>query len=196
MAIEIEIKAWVENISAVRARLEELGRYSGQFRKDDEYWKYRSESMDGLGSGVRIRRTEDGQAAVVNFKRKEVRDGMEVNDEREFSVSDAAAFAGLLVRLGLSPWIRKRKVGEAWDLDGITAELSEIVGLGTFVELEIIAQADDAKTVSSARKRLFDALDRLGVDRARIEERYYTEMLREAAAGRSMADFRTQRPEL
>lgn len=196
MAIEIEIKAWVEDIASVRARLEALGRYSGLFKKDDEYWRPRSGPSDGLGSGVRIRRTSDGPSAVVNFKRKEVRDGMEINDERELEVSDAAVFAELLDRIGLAPWIRKRKVGEAWDLDGITAELSEIVGLGTFVELEILAQDDDAETVSSARRRLLDALDRLGVDRTRIEERYYTEMLREAAAGRSIADFRTQRPDL
>jgi adenylate cyclase class 2 len=118
---------------------------------------------------------------VVNFKRKEVRDGMEVNDEREFSVSDAEVFAELLKRLGLEPWIRKRKIGEAWNLDGITAELSLVVGLGRFIELEILADSDDGATVAAARARLLDAVDRLGVDRSRIEGRYYTELLREAA---------------
>lgn len=178
MAIEIELKAWVENKIEVRKKLEAIGRHLGSHQKDDEYWKPDEAGLLTGGSGVRIRRTAGGPA-VVNFKRKEVRNGMEVNDEREFEVSDAEAFAELLKRLGLHPWIRKRKTGEAWDVDGITAELSKIEGLGLFAELEILAQTDDVQTVENARARLLDALDRLGIDRNAIESRYYTEMLME-----------------
>lgn len=182
MAIEIELKAWVDDAEAVRKRLCAIGAYEGRYDKDDEYW--RSRSGTALGSGVRIRRLktagEDGEertAAVITFKKKEVRDGIEVNDEREFEVSDAEAFAELLSRLGLAPWIRKRKIGESWSIDGITAELSEIVGLGKFVELEILSDTDAAEVVASARKRLSDALSTLGVGEDRVEARYYTEMI-------------------
>lgn len=193
MAIEIEIKAWVDDAETVKNRLAAAGEHRGSYRKDDEYWKGRPGSPDALGSGVRLRRTADGPEAVVNFKRKEVRDGMEINDEREFGVSDAAAFAELLTRLGLQPWMRKRKIGEAWDIAGITAELSLVEGLGTFIELEILAEEDSAETVDEARSRLLAALDGLGVPRRRIEPRYYTEMLREAA-DRGRTDFSVQRP--
>ncbi|MFA6505799.1 MAG: class IV adenylate cyclase [Treponemataceae bacterium] len=179
MAIEIELKAWVDDRTALRAKLEKFGRFVGAYQKDDEYWRPREEgSRETAGSGVRIRRTGTGPA-IVTFKIKEVRDGMEVNDEREFEVSEAETFSELLTRLGLSPWIRKRKVGEAWDLDGITAELSLIEGLGVFAELEILAESDDSHTVASARKRLLDALEQLGLPKEKIESRYYTEMLDE-----------------
>lgn len=184
MAIEIELKAWADDPAAVRARLSEAGDFLGSYEKDDEYWK--DAAVPGgreLGSGVRIRRLSapggagPASRAVATFKRKEVRDGIEVNDEREFEVSDAEAFAELLSRLGLSPWIRKRKVGAAWNLDGITAELSELAGLGTFVELEILSDTDESETVARARERLLRALAALGVPEDRIEGRYYTEML-------------------
>jgi adenylate cyclase, class 2 len=106
-----------------------------------------------------------------------------VNDEREFTVSDATVFGDLLSRLGLAVWIRKRKIGEAWTADGVTIELSEIEGLGFFVELEILADVDDAATVAEARKRLQATLERIGIDAAKIETRYYTEMLALNAKG-------------
>jgi adenylate cyclase class 2 len=132
MAIEIELKAWADDPRRSAPACAPKESLWGAYVKDDEYWKD-SGGPGGreLGSGVRIRRLSApgaGPDAVVNFKRKEVRDGMEVNDEREFSVSDVEVFAELLRRLGLEPWIRKRKVGEAWNLDGITAELSLVVG--------------------------------------------------------------------
>jgi adenylate cyclase class 2 len=186
VAIEIELKAWADAPEDVRTRLEAIARPLGSYDKADEYWRFPAENpgegsagAPALGSGVRIRRLDAAApGAVVTFKRKEVRDGIEINDEREFEVSDAASFAELLSRLGLSPWIRKRKTGAAWDADGITAELSDIETLGTFIELEILADSDDGRTVETARARLLDLLDRLGVPRERIEGRYYTELLR------------------
>lgn len=184
MAIEIELKAWADAPEEIRVRLAAIARPLGSYDKADEYWRFPADrpQQPELGSGVRIRRLDAAAPdAVVTFKRKEVRDGIEINDEREFAVSDAATFAELLSRLGLVAWIRKRKTGAAWDADGITAELSDIESLGTFIELEIIAESDDPRTVEAARARLLDLLDRLGVPRQRIEGRYYTELLRGAA---------------
>lgn len=181
MITEIELKAWVYDPEEVKARLMKLGTYLGSYTKDDEYWRD-SAGQRELGSGVRIRRLSGSVAgerprALVTFKRKEVREGVEINDEEEFEVSDVDTFAALLTRLGLSPWIRKRKVGEAWNLGGITAELSLLVGLGTFVELELLSEEADPGTIARSRTRLMEALSTLGVPEERIETRYYTELL-------------------
>jgi adenylate cyclase class 2 len=185
---EIELKAWIGDPAALGAKLDAAGHPAGSYDKSDEYWRPRAGSPEAaglsLGSGVRIRSGERGAAsAIVNFKRKETRAEVEVNDEREFAVSDAAAFRELLDRLGLAPWMRKRKVGRAWDCAGVTAELSRVEGLGDFVELEILADSDDEATVAAARGRLLDLLDRLEVPRSAIEARYYTAMLAERAGG-------------
>lgn len=187
MATEIELKAWVDDPEGTSLRISGFAEERGLFLKEDAYWRPLIGGRPGdgpapnLGSGVRIRR--EGAAATVNFKRKEVRSGMEVNDEREFRVSDADAMGELLSRLGLGVWIRKRKSGRAWDWEGMTIELSEIEGLGTFVELEILSERDDAATVAAARSRLLEGLRRCGVGEDRIEGRYYTEMLEGLRAG-------------
>ena len=147
---------------------------------------------------VRVRtETREGSAGevsrevLVSYKVKEVREGLEINDEREFAVSgpdpaagpDAghAVFEELLRRLGLERRAEKHKQGWAWEYRGITAELSLVRGLGWFVELEILADNDRGETVADARSRLLALLAELGVAAERIESRYYTELLRGGA---------------
>jgi predicted adenylyl cyclase CyaB len=187
MAIEIELKARVDNPGVVREKLDGLALYNGEFLKEDTYWKQENPAKGPETlplSGVRIRR-ESGRDATgeayriitVTCKSKETREGIEVNHEREFSVSDAEAFEELLGQLGLKPAIGKRKSGFSWNYNGITAELAEVTGLGWFTELEILAGADEPETVGIARQRLLELLLKLGIGEDRIEPRYYTEML-------------------
>jgi adenylate cyclase class 2 len=188
MAIEIELKAWVDDPLAVKEKLGRLALYNGEFLKNDTYWKQenpeiRPEAFPFSGVRVRKERGRDAKGKVysaiaVTYKSKETREGLEVNYEREFSVSDVEAFEELLGQLGLKPEISKRKSGFSWDYNGITAELTDVAGLGWFAELEIIAGNDDPETVRIARRRLLELLAKLGIDEDRIEARYYTEMLR------------------
>lgn len=211
MATEIELKAWVDDPAATAALLDGAWSPLAVYDKDDEYWRPGDPARRGsLGSGVRIRteRTasrsdaspdlgqglgaaverllggRDGVTAVVNFKKKEVRAGIEVNDEREFSVDEPDTFRELLRRLDLRPAIRKRKRGLSWSSGDATLELSEVAGLGVFLEIEILADSDDQGTVAAARKRLRELLAGAGIDEGRIEERYYTELLEARGLGR------------
>ena len=122
-------------------------------------------------------------ACLVTFKIKERRlDGLEVNRETEFSVSEGAAFTGLLSWLGFAPGFCKHKTGEVWDVDGVTAELADVaVGvepLGRFLELEIITTDNGAQMVETARARLLAVLAACGLGEDSIEKRYYTELAR------------------
>lgn len=183
MATEIELKAHVENPEALKERITGVAVFSGSFEKDDAYWY----GSDGVPPPeVRIRQATgtgpDGavsRAVWVTYKTKDVRNGIEVNDEQEFTVSDAVPFEQLLRRLGLSPKIRKHKQGWAWNCEGITVEVAEIAGLGWFAELEIIADNSRPETVASARRRLLGCLAQLGIPEDKIEPKYYTEMLKE-----------------
>jgi len=50
---------------------------------------------------------------LATYKTKEISDGIEVNHECEFTVSDADLFEELLSRLGLRNSVRKEKEGWA-----------------------------------------------------------------------------------
>jgi adenylate cyclase class 2 len=192
MATEIELKAHVDDPGSIREKLDALGRYNGEFLKDDIYWRQDTGGKRGnlenrrelSPFSVRVRKESGGdaggrvcRAVIVTYKSKEMRDSIEVNNEREFSVSSAEPFEELLGHLGFSPAIIKRKSGFSWDYNGINAELAEVAGLGWFAELEILAGDDSPETVWTARMRLLELLAKLGIGEDRIEPRYYTEML-------------------
>jgi adenylate cyclase class 2 len=195
MAFEIELKAWVEKYifsnsgyragggtvcEKLRNRLNTLGIYECAYEKDDVYY-----------SGIRVRREKnasvDGrhsERVLVTWKVKEIRDGIEINDEKEFEVSDGKIFEELLERFDLRPESIKKKKGRAWNCaingkEPVRAELSEVEGLGWFIELEIIAGDNSEKTVTEGRNRLLSLLDNMGIPRNSIESRTYTELLQD-----------------
>jgi adenylate cyclase class 2 len=211
MPLEIELKAHLDDCTPVEKRLSGLGTFCRSYKKSDSYW---FPMQTGTGeaslppSGVRVRRESgtdaDGTAyetVLVTYKQKEITDGIEVNDEREFTVSSPSAegvpsdaapiFEDLLTRFGLQKGINKEKQGRAWTIPPesagqsgavqrpILAELSLVTGLGWFVEIEIIAEDDDGQTVEESRKRLLALLEKLEISADRIEARPYTLMLRE-----------------
>jgi len=195
MSTEIELKAHVKDYKALKALLSKKADYSGAFEKDDTLWfpgdtRYLAGESLLHPYGLRIRREKrsfpDGSAESKCFathKIKEVRDGIEINDEREFEVNPGSAFEDFLRRMGLKPGLSKRKRGWAFSLNEINAELVEVEGLGWFVELEIVtennlAEGKSEKIVAEAREKLLEFLDGLGINRDAIESRFYSEMLR------------------
>jgi adenylate cyclase class 2 len=188
MSVEIEIKAWVQNFDGLQKKLDALGEYRGSFKKSDAYWYPKAPVPAACTlppTGLRVRKEEDtapagavSRAVYVTYKVKKIQGGMEINDEKEFTVSEADVFEDLLACLGLEKRNCKRKKGLSYQIDGITAELLELPGLGSFIELEILSADDKNETVAAARSRLYKLLAELGIPETAIESRYYTEMLR------------------
>ena len=195
MAVEIELKARLDDFEPVKERLSAMGTYCRAYTKSDTYWLPASSNAGQpaatIPSGVRVRRDRgvnaDGSAygsILVTYKTKEIYDGIEVNDECEFTVSDAAPFEELLRRLGLREAIRKEKQGWAWLFEEpvpILAELSSVAGLGWFLEIEIQAvNGSPQAVIDESRRRLLALLEKLKIPAEQIEPRPYTLMLKEA----------------
>jgi adenylate cyclase class 2 len=192
MAFEIELKTRLGDPEPVRRRLDALGKFLGSYEKNDAYWFPAGEAsgIDLPPSGLRVRHEADTdtqgrsrERVLVTYKTKETQGGIEVNDEQEFAVSDAAAFEKLLARMGLRVEIRKEKRGSAWNLpegegEPVLAELSMVKGLGWFLEIEILAAGKDDQTMAQSRLRLLSLLAKFGIGEDQIEGRPYTELLR------------------
>jgi adenylate cyclase class 2 len=200
MPVEIEIKAHVNDFERIKTNFSSSGGHPSAIEKEDAYWIAPENSGNAAEaiplSGIRIRQetkvTAEGvreERTLVTYKTKERREGLEVNDEKEFAVSDKKPFEELLTRLGFNPGLRKHKSGWSWNIDGITAELFRVQGshtpraeglvLGWFAELEIIAETGDSETVQAARTRLMQLLEMAGIPQDAVEQRYYSEMLQE-----------------
>ncbi|MDR2807425.1 MAG: class IV adenylate cyclase [Spirochaetaceae bacterium] len=180
MGIEIELKAWVDDPAMVSQIFTAIGaEFVGTFEKDDCYWIFPA-SLQELRIRKEVKTDPSGivvQSSCVTYKTKEIQDGIEINDEQEFDVSDAGIFEKLFIRLGAIPKITKYKQGQAWNYNGITAELLLVRNLGHFIELEFISDSRDTQTVHNIKSRLMDLLSRLNISTNRIEPRYYTDLL-------------------
>jgi len=197
LAIEIELKAHIKDSEALKLLLSDKAQYLCSFEKEDTYY-FPSNNSDIPKSGVRLRSEnkafQDGtekKDVYVTYKTKEARDGIEINDEKEFEVlssqnSTARVFNEFLKMMGLMPGYSKRKRGWAFSKEEIYAELLEVEKLGWFLEMEIVVNDIDEPdrkdaTIKEKRKKLMGFLSGLGIEKDAIESRYYSEMLKEVA---------------
>ena len=188
--MEIELKAHVADNESIRHLLFKKADYQYAFEKEDAYWSL--PSVMGVGpTRLRVRsenRTFSDRNEITStfltYKIKEVRDGIEVNDEREFEISSSSGrtaeeFSSLLKMMGLIPGARKRKRGLSFYSDGINAELTEVGKLGWFLELEIFDKNYRDEDFEKFKKRLLDFLADMGIAKEAIESRFYSDMIQE-----------------
>lgn len=205
---EIEIKAHVADPVAAEKNIRAFAGFEGHVSKSDTYWKKNgseTECDDIADSGatgqtapqpvkVRIREERDPErgegTTVVTYKRKELQGDIEVNDEREFSIDDRAAFETLIGDLGFVPYVKKEKDTKSFshragDGNEVTIELSLVAGLGWFVELEILADNPSSEETARAQTALRETLARCGIPESAIERRYYTDLIAESASAKA-----------
>lgn len=172
---EIELKARVADPAAVENRLRQFCAFAGETDKNDRYWQ------NSAGLRARIRE-ETGRPAVLTWKQKTLAGGIEVNEENEFSVSSAAQAAAFLSAAGFTPVLCKKKHTKTFrfSLDGGQAaslELSDVYGLGFFLEIEICLQQPDTRQTEAAKRILRELLAKAGLPEQAVEPRYYSELL-------------------
>jgi len=177
MHIEVEVKAKVLDVPLLKKRLQTLG---AQFQRDyckiDLY--YRCILPDATKQDVRLR-TDNG-VFWVTFKDKSMSAGVEINKEHEFTVSDENPFLELLKRFGANLIIRKVKKGTSWMLENLHVEISDVEGLGDFVEIEYVNDVPDAEVDkhSIAAKALVEAArKKLEIPDSDVEKTPYTVLL-------------------
>lgn len=176
--VEIEMKARVADPRTVREKLSGIFIYEGDVEKDDEYWSAPTLSAAIPAAGFRYRIRREGRGTTVTFKDKTYSDGMEINSEVEFGISDEDAFRSFMARLSAQPLYRKKKKGSQWrGKDGLLAELVEVEGLGFFLEIEQVV--DDARKADLVliKEKIGRVMEKCGLSRSDIECRPYSQLL-------------------
>lgn len=189
---EIELKAHVTDRKNVIKNLERFADFSGAVEKDDTYY---SNTIDGKLVKARIRKetpfttteiqdapqTTAQKSVIFTYKKKEVigQDGtaIEVNDEKELFLSEAEPFEVFLKDTGFKTTLKKHKTVLSWHYDGAHLELCTVERLGDFMEIEILSESNDEKTVTQTKEKLLKMLSKCGISEDKIENRYYSQML-------------------
>jgi adenylate cyclase class 2 len=141
MAVEIEAKMRVRDLSVVRDRLKATGAVSaGSVVELNTFFDTEDRSLLAADQGLRLRvnrNTADGtERYIITYKGPRQHGQLKSREENELTVTSDRDAIALLRCLGFKQVISFEKRRESWKLGGCSVELDELPFLGTFVEIE------------------------------------------------------------
>lgn len=192
---EIELKAHVYDKAALTKKLNSFAEYRGNVSKYDSYWKQpplfsllsaKKSGEKGTVIRIRIEKSDTEKnplRTLITCKHKQRIAGsgtnsgkspLEVNEEHEFTVSDAAAFEKLIIAAGFSPFLTKHKECMQWQHEDMLIELCTVDDLGDFLEIEIVKE--NRGDVKAAQIKMEKLLEKCEIPLEQIEPMYYSEL--------------------
>ncbi|MBP3879848.1 MAG: class IV adenylate cyclase [Lachnospiraceae bacterium] len=181
--VEVEVKIPVGDLKEVRAGLLKAGFVHAWSRiEKDTYFDGGANGIRKSGQALRVRQILDcdtgEKKAEINFKGKKIDSVSMSRPEYETSVGDGETAGKILLEAGFFPVkpavIKKREMLVCGEM---TACLDEVEGLGTFLELEILA--DDESGRDPALRKIEAILTGMGFameDTTRVS--YLTQLMR------------------
>ena len=176
--IEFELKAKVDDLGPVRKALIARGaRHDGVRDEHDVYYNHPARDFSETDEALRVRYA--GKSAVITYKgAKLAGTRLKAREELNLAVEDGALFETVLERLGFRQTATVQKRRELWTYEGASIALDEVPSLGTFAEVEIIGDADDA----DVEERVNAIARSIGITGEPITSSYL-ELVLEAGAG-------------
>lgn len=181
MRYEVEQKHRVDDVAALVARLERRGaQLSDPVEQSDQYFAHPCRDFAKTDEALRIRAV--GDKSYVTYKGPKIDTATKTRHEIELPLdqqdADGSQFAELLKALGFRPVAAVRKRRRAFGLKvaahEVAGALDELERLGSYVELELIA---DDSGLDTAKRTIKELSDELGL--GPVERRSYLEMLLE-----------------
>lgn len=181
MNYEVEQKFPVADVAALEAKLAALGVAVGRPGSEiDHYYAHPCRDFTQTDEALRIRRAD--RAAYITYKGPKVDATTKTRREIEILLSpDEERIAGwesILEALGFTPVGEvvkyRRKAHVPWQGRRVEASLDEVVGLGTFIELELVTDDRDLEAAKACIRSLAQELGLSGSER-----RSYLELLLE-----------------
>jgi predicted adenylyl cyclase CyaB len=168
MPRNIEIKARVADLEPLRAVVQALGaRPLATEEQTDRYYE-----LDGARR-VKLRTIAGGRAEMIHYRRPED-EGVRASDYEVTSVRDDQAGACLVPKGEPLVVVRKRR--EIWLLDNVRVHLDTVEGLGRFLELEAVVDAEHDDAV--CRGQVDRILAALEVSPGQLVRASYSDLLR------------------
>lgn len=177
---EVEIKAKLENEEAILAKLTELGvTFSASAAQDDTIYVKETGSLEiFLSNSLFLRlRVVDGMRTIFTAKYHENRDA--ANDtyatEYEVDVSSRDMMEQILMLQGYKEAVRVQKTRRTAVYNGWEICLDEVDGLGSFIEVEHMAEdGADPQTIYESLKVF---LSSIGVEESAVTTMRYDSMI-------------------
>lgn len=185
MKYEVEQKFPVADMAALAARLAALGaRLSEPGSEVDHYYTHPARDFAATDEALRIRRTD--RSNYITYKGPKVDTTTKTRREIELALpqqeQQVAAWESLLEALGFTPIAEvskyRRKATIPWEGWQVEAALDDVFEVGTFIELELVAEDEE---LESARACIASLAAKLGLSGS--QRKSYLELLLEGQAG-------------
>lgn len=179
--LEIELKTQVENLAEIRtALLKRNAKFLHRNHEHDIYYNAPHRNFAKTDEALRVRYT--GGNAVVTYKGAKLQNlGLKAREELNTAVESGDVVEQILTRLGFTKTAAVDKWRETYSIADATVALDEVEGLGTFVEIEVMAESDRTPaltTINYLKKEL-------GITGEAILSSYLELVLSKASASRS-----------
>jgi adenylate cyclase class 2 len=150
--LEIELKVRISSLDPVRQQLIRLkARSYGRIHEHDVYYNAPHRDFGVTDEAVRVRYTNDH--AVVTYKGAKIKSsGLKAREELNTAVESGEIFEQMLDRLGFKKTAEVNKWRENYKLGNMAISLDSVDELGTFAEIEIMAENDDSDASAQIEK--------------------------------------------
>jgi adenylate cyclase class 2 len=165
---EIEAKVRVDDLDELRSRLvEQHAEKIGEESQHDVYYNAPHRDFAATDEALRVRYT--GGAPEITYKGPKIAStGIKARREININVDSGEKFEELLELLGFQRAASVIKEREEYRLRGASIALDSVEGLGTFVEIEVMAEEDR----EAAEAHIHELEDMLGVQGTHITASY------------------------
>lgn len=177
--MEVEQKFPTADLAAFESRLRAMGvSISSPKGELDLYFAHPARDFASTDEALRIRRS--GGSSWITYKGPKIDATTKTRREIDLALPEGAqayaAWTSLLEALGFRPIAevskQRRKAWVAWEGRQVEVSLDHVDNVGTFVELELVTDADD---VTSAKACIASLAERIGLSGS--ERRSYLELL-------------------
>ena len=171
--IEVEVKVRIKDVESMEKRIEEQGaEYEGMIKQADEYFDFPDRWIFNSGGAFRVR-AADGNYRVTY---KGVKKDKETTsrDEIEIAIESADKMTEILENIGFIRLCEIKKKRKVYLLAGLKIALDEVDGLGSFMEIEGMANSEEE--YKAKKGEIFKLLDKLRVPLADISQKSYMEL--------------------
>jgi adenylate cyclase class 2 len=150
--LEIELKVRISSLDPVRQQLHRLNaHFSGRIHEHDVYYNAPHRDFGKTDEAIRIRYTNDH--AVLTYKGAKIKtSGLKAREELNTAVESGEIFEQVLDRLGFKKTAEVNKWRENYKLGTMVISLDNVDELGTFAEIEIMAENDDSDAAAQIEK--------------------------------------------
>ena len=144
--LEFELKVRISSLDPVPEQLiRHNARFCGRVHEHDIYYNAPHRDFGVTDEAIRVRYTNDH--AVVTYKGAKIKtSALKAREELNLVVDSGAVFEQMLDRLGFTRTAEVNKWRENYRLSDAAITLDEVEGLGTFVEIEILAEDENSGT--------------------------------------------------